>query len=277
MKCKNILANNDAVSPVIGFILIMSIVTVSIGIIYTTGIPMLDSARLDTHMKNIQGGFSVIHDDIQEVARGPVTGAGTARTSRIDMAGGGLFVEPNSSSMTVTYTEGTLTTTKNLLPGIIYYKFLDRSVVYEYGAVFSKYESSSVMEIEPMIYAVNLGSNRMSLMIHIINLTGKNSSIGGTGVGKIRSSVTNEGPIRLYEGEVKAVSITMTSQNYDAWARYFSNSISSAGLNINNANQYAVTYPANGVVKIDIKGPGGSAVTDIRLLVFETKIQSTAE
>ena len=41
--------NDSGVSPVIGMILILAIVTVSIGIIYTAGIPMIENAKLSTH------------------------------------------------------------------------------------------------------------------------------------------------------------------------------------------------------------------------------------
>ncbi|NOR59054.1 MAG: type IV pilin, partial [Methanosarcinales archaeon] len=52
MNYKNLLEDRSGVSPVIGMILILSIVVVSIGIIYTTGIPFIESMKHTTQVSN---------------------------------------------------------------------------------------------------------------------------------------------------------------------------------------------------------------------------------
>ena len=280
MNYKNLLKDRSGVSPVIGMILILSIVIVSVGIIYTIGIPVLDTAKFNTHMENTIKSFSIIHNDIEEVVRGPITGVGTARISRIDMAGGSLVVKPNNTEMNISYGDGSDLTTINMVPGTISYDYKGQSVIYENGAVFTKYTSGSSMNIEPLIYTTDIGttSNSIGLMIHVINITSTESSTGGQGVGKVKISVDENGISSLYNDDIKNASITIHSSNYDAWGRYFNDTVSNSGLDITNSSQYTIEIdPDAETVEISIYGANGADVSDISLSLYETKILSTAE
>ena len=105
MKLKNVVQDNNGVSPVIGIILILSIVTVSIAIIYTSGVPFIDSAKQNTQFTSARNSFTVLHNDILEVANGPVTGAGTGRITKINLGSGVISVEPNETKMVIEYTK----------------------------------------------------------------------------------------------------------------------------------------------------------------------------
>lgn len=261
---RNFIDNNSGVSPVIGMILILAIVTVSIGIIYTAGIPMIDNAKFNTHVQIAQNSFSVLHNDIEEVTRSPITGVGTVRTTSISMDGGSLAVMPDSTRIDVSYNGGTATF--SWVPGIISYEYKGTSVIYENGAVFTKYPSSSVMEMEPLIYAVNMSGNDVGIMMHIINISSINSSTGGTGTGKIKTSMADDGFNNIFTGNVTSVAINITSQNYEAWERYFNKTLSYTGAT------YSSTFPSNDKVNILINNSGSG----IRLSIHETDIKSIA-
>jgi hypothetical protein len=258
---KNFIDNNSGVSPVVGMILILAIVTVSIGIIYTAGIPMIDNAKLNTHIQIAQNSFGVLHNDIEEVTRSPITGVGTVRTTSISMNGGSLAVMPYSTKIDVSYNGGPAF---SWVPGIISYEYKGTSVIYENGAVFTKYPSSSVMKMEPLLYAVNMSGNDVGIMMHIINISSINSSIGGTGTGKIKTSMADDGFNNIFTGNVTSVAINITSQNYEAWERYFNKTISYTGAT------YSSTFQSNDTVNIFINnsGPG------IKLSIHETDIKS---
>jgi hypothetical protein len=258
---RNFIDNNSGVSPVVGMILILGIVIVSIGIIYTSGIPMIDNAKLNTHIQIAQNSFSVLHNDIEEVARSQITGVGTVRTTSISMDGGSLAVIPDCTRINVSYNGGN--TPYSWVPGTISYEYRGRSVIYENGAVFTKYPSFSVMEMEPLIYAVNMSGNKVGIMIHIINISSIDSSIGGKGTGKIKTSMADDGFNNIFTGDVTIVAINITSQNYEAWGRYFNNTLSHTGAT------YSSTQ-SNDTVNILIN----SSSSGIKLSIHETDIKS---
>jgi len=269
MNHKNLLEDRSGVSPVIGMILILSIVVVSIGIIYTTGIPFIDSIKHTTQVSNAKNSFSVLQDDVLEIINGPVTGVGMGRITKVEMGGGSIFVEPQNTKIQINHSGSSNYVTA--VPGTISYKYKSRSVAFENGAIFSKYSTGSFMEIDPMIYASDLGSGNIGLRIHIINVTGANSSIGGEGTGKIRTSF--EDRVNLYSGEVNSVNITISSQNYDSWGRYFNDTLSNAGLNYSSGD-FRVDQ-SNGNVEIEIDG--STSGNYIQLSIYETKILARVE
>ena len=254
--------NDSGVSPVIGMILILAIVTVSIGIIYTAGIPMIDNAKLSTHQQNIHNSFSVLHGDIEEVVRGPITGAGTARTTTIPMDGGTLAVIPNNTRIEVSYNDGT-TNTLSWSPGMTSYEYKNMIMVYENGAVFTTYSTGSIMEQEPLIYAGNLSGSNVGLMIHVINITGANTSTSGKGKGNVRTSAVDDGVSKIYSGKVDTIYINITSRNYQAWDRYLNKTVSNAG-----ASYSSIIIPDTDTVNAKITHPS------IILSIHETKIES---
>ena len=265
---KNLLGDRSGVSPVIGMILILSIVVVSIGIIYTTGIPFIDSIKYTTQVSNAKNSFSVLQNDVLEIINGPVTGVGMGRITKMKMGGGSIFVEPQNTEIQISYSGSSNPVTA--VPGTISYKYKLRSVVFENGATISKYSTGSFMEIDPLIYASDLGSGNIGLMIHIINVTGANSSIGGEGTGKIRTSFNERG--NLYSGEVNSVNITISSQNNDSWGRYFNDTLSNAGLDY--SSDFSVYQSGGNVeIEIDVSGSGNY----IQLSIYETKILARVE
>lgn len=267
MNYKNLLGDRSGVSPVIGMILILSIVVVSIGIIYTTGIPFIDSIKYTTQVSNAKNSFSVLQNDVLEIINGPVTGAGMGRITKVKMGGGSIFVEPQNTEIQISYSGSSNPVTA--VPGTISYKYKLRSVVFENGATISKYSTGSFMEIDPLIYASDLGSGNIGLMIHIINVTGANSSIGGEGTGKIRTSFEERG--NLYSGEVNSVNITISSQNDDSWGRYFNDTLLNAGL---ASSDFSVDQSGGNVeIRIYVSGSGNY----IQLSIYETKILARVE
>jgi FlaG/FlaF family flagellin (archaellin) len=269
IKYKNLLEDRSGVSPVIGMILILSIVVISVGIIYTTGIPFIDSIKYNTQVFNAQNSFSVLQNDVLEIINGPVTGVGMGRITKVEMGGGSIFVEPNNTEIQINYTGSSNPVTA--VPGTITYNYRSRSVIFENGGVFTKYTTSSFMEIDPMIFVTDLGSGNIGLMIHIINVTGPNSSIGGEGTGKIRTSF--EERTNLYSGEVNSVNIKISTQNSDSWGRYFNDTLSNAGLDHSSGDFRVNQSSSNVEIGIDVSSGGNY----IQLSIYETKILTRVE
>lgn len=282
MKFKNVVQDNNGVSPVIGIILILSIVTVSIAIIYSSGVPFIDSAKQNTQLVSTTNSFIVLQNDILEVTNGPVTGIGTGRITKMDLGGGSLSVEPNETKIQINFTSKSISKSIIVYPGTISYIYKGREVYYENGAVFSKYTTSSFMEAEPRIYASNLGSGNIGLMIHIINITGSNTSIGSTNSGKIRTLMESEVQGSNSWGNswyVDRVTITITSQNNDSWSRYFKETLTNADPS--GSSLFIINNFGENTEKIIIIGSGSrnpeDIPRDIYLSIYETKIEINAE
>lgn len=273
MEFKNVVQDNNGVSPVIGIILILSIVTVSIAIIYSSGVPFIDSAKQNTQLVSTTNSFIVLQNDILEVTNGPVTGIGTGRITKMDLGGGSLSVEPNETKIQIDFASES----KIVYPGTISYMYKGREVYYENGAVFSKYTTSSFMEAEPRIYASNLGSGNIGLMIHIINITGSNTSIGSINSGKIRTLMESE--VQGNSWYVDKVTITITSQNNDSWSRYFKETLTNADPS--GSSLFSIKNSGENTEEIIIIGYNsrnpGDIPRDIYLSIYETKIEINAE
>lgn len=267
VNCQNLHRNCDGVSPVVGMILILSIVVVSVGIIYASGVPFLDSVKHSTQMENAGKSFIVLNNDIREIVNGPVVAVGMGRVTKVEMGGGTLIVEPNNTKIQINYSSSGNYTA---IPGTITFAHRGRSMVYENGGVFSKYNTNSVMEIEPLLYATDLGSDNIAMMVHVVNITGSNSSYGGTGTGQIKTSLTDVGESK-FSGDVNNLTITVFSQNNDSWGLYFNETLSNAGLEY--GTNYQTTY-ADEKVSVKISGVGGNGY--IRLSIYESEIQAIA-
>lgn len=266
--------DDDAVSPVIGMILILAIIMASVAVISVWGIPAIDAAREAVHMQNMRNAFDVLHTDIEEVVRGPITGPGHGRVTRIGMGGGALSVKSDIGYFEVGYGGYgggvVLGTIPGTIPGTIKYEFGNRAIVYEAGAVFSKY-NGVVMDFHPLMFLQRADGNNIVVRLHVVNITGEDISVGGTGLMRVRTShadfVTHM-PAEV-DPNAERVTINITSEHYRAWGRYFERELERIGAG------GSVTYDSAARtvnIIIDGKGIGNDIGNDIYLSVHETRI-----
>lgn len=108
-------------------------------------------------------------------------------------------------------------------------------------------------------------NSNVGVMIHVINITGANTSTSGKGKGNVRTSAVDDGISKIYSKEVNNISINITSKNYQAWDRYLNKTVSNAG-----ASYSSTIFPATDTVEAEITNPGFS----LGLSIHETKIES---
>lgn len=265
------LNSEDGVSPVVGMLLILTIIILSITVICVGGLPLINAARESAHLQGMRNSFAVLHADIEEVVRGPIVGVGPARITRMNVGGGALSVEPNPIIGRFMVDNGTSVLDVN--PGIITYEYAEQTIAYENGATFSRYRSGAVMDSTPLMYVQRADGNNITVMIHVVNITGTDSSVGGKGFAKVLT--TYEGFISCVSGETQpnaqTVTITIWSEYYDAWGKYFERELERIGANDTityNDGSKTVTIT---ITNID---PG---TPDIYLCVHETQISAQVE
>ena len=214
---RKFLKSESAVSEVIGFILIFSIVMLAISAIYAVGYPTIQSSKENAQFQNMEQSFMVLQSNINTVAFGQAP----VRTLKTSLGGGSLTVDPNEGKITVS--PGVWS---DVPIGAIEYEKNGRSIAYEGGGVWEKYPAGSAIKVsEPKIFVHEDNGNR-TVSVSIINISGELSSVGGEGA----ASVTVRSELSTYPLNITyspgTVTINVTSYYYaDAWGRYFNETI----------------------------------------------------
>ena len=214
---RKFLRSESAVSEVIGFILIFSIVMLAISAIYAVGYPTIQSSKENAQFQNMEQSFMVLQSNINTVAFGQAP----VRTLKTSLGGGSLTVNSSEGHITVKngaeWYSGTI--------GAIEYEKNGRSIAYEGGGVWEKYPAGAAIKVsEPRIFVHgDIGDRTVS--VSIINISSEKgiSSVGGEGA----ASVTVRSETSTYPLNITSlpgggnVTITVKSDYADAWRRYF--------------------------------------------------------
>jgi len=253
---KRFIKGDDAVSPIIAMMLLLVIVTSTIGGIYAVGIPKIELAEDRAQLQNMRNSFSVLQGDIKEVVQSPST-MGQEKVSKMMMDRGSLYIYPTSVE------NGT---------GYIQYSTGDQMVAYENGAVFQKitYEDYSEMVSDPMMYIVFDDNNITHINFHQITINGSSiGSVGGSSTQRIRlerGDVSN--PV---EAQLDEVTFELESVFHRGWEDYFDKMLTDAGL----VDGYGYTINAvDDDVTLRIIGNSTDAgVNDIYLYYVNTDVK----
>ncbi|MBU2617372.1 MAG: hypothetical protein KKI07_01665 [Euryarchaeota archaeon] len=275
-RCEN------AVETPIGMILVLAIMTAAIAGIYVLGVPLIRDAQHNVRIQSMQNDFNILQADISEL-RGPLPGEGPSRITTLNMGGGSITVMPDAptTSIQVHYNNDTDDYDVFAAPldvGNIKYTLGDDAIIYENGAVITKYVVGEIMISRPNMFITPSTGNNIAVMLHMINFSGSLSSVGG-GTASVYSRFVEFDNASDFDVKPaatipsKTVTITITSEYYQAWAMFFEDELSNAGL---TSTQFLITPNAGAKqVVIDIYGKGGSGTPDIYLSVHETIIRSS--
>ena len=208
---KKFLKSESAVSEVIGFIMVFSIVMLAISAIYAVGYPTIQSSKENAQFQNMEQSFMVLQSNINTVAFGHAP----VRTLKTSLGGGSLTVDPSEGNITVSPGDW-----NNVPLGAIEYEKNGRRIAYEGGGVWEKYPAGAAIKLsEPRIFVQDVDGNR-TVFVSIINISSDLSSVGGEGTASVtvRHNRSHTPDITYSPGNV---TITVTSDYADAWGRYF--------------------------------------------------------
>lgn len=218
MKIKN-LGSDDAVSELVDFSIILSIILLATAIIVVAGYPLIQHLQENQHSENIVQSFQVLAPNINKV----VKGSAPSQSIELKMYGGSLSVS-STSYMEINLkvwnsTNGSYDTeifSKHI--GTIENNYKNTFVSYENTGIWSRYENGqSIMKLEPLF-----SFSDDILLIPFSSLSGS-SSISGSGL----VSVTANGGRRTIERyyNVSQVSISIKSDYFKAWEKYLNESM----------------------------------------------------
>ncbi|WMW26215.1 hypothetical protein RE474_05750 [Methanolobus sediminis] len=220
MKQHTIVKDDSAVSEMVDYSIILSIILLATAIITVAGVPMLKHMQEVQHIENMEQSFEVLAMNMNKV----VFGNAPSQSVELKMYGGTLSLTGdnyisidlqvwNSSSNTTEMTSTGVYEVKN-----IENSYLDTSISYENTGVWAKYENGGVVMLsEPRItYANNV------MVIPVTNVDGYDS-LSGSGLVRVTADA-NSKKIYKYEN-VSMVNISVTSDYYAAWGRYLNETI----------------------------------------------------
>jgi hypothetical protein len=165
-----LLKSEKAEAEIVGHVIILGITVLGVGMISLYGVPSILSLEDMANLKNAEQTFTVLDSHASRA----FLGDSPLQTTNINLGGGVLTVEPNSTSPSyITVNGGIFNFTMPM--GKVEYQLGDRIVAYEGGGVWSKYPNGSVMISRPEF---NYNGVTLSLPVFEINGTG---SVGGKG------------------------------------------------------------------------------------------------
>jgi len=272
---------DGAVETTVGVILVMAIATTAIVAIYAVGMPMLADARHNVNIQNAQHYFGILQSDISDL-KGPLYGVGPSRRTTINLGGGSIAIMPGAASYAqVNYDGSDVFGGTGLQVGNIEYTLEDDAIIYENGAVISRFAfgNPAITSRPSNIFIAPADGDNIIVHLRLIKLGGASSSTGGSGTAYVNSRFTGfDDDVLNWPDEIvprNTVTIRITSDYYRAWERFFEDELTGAGLTKQDGPSTTGFYieTTGNVVTINIYGK--TTGDDIYLSVHETIIESS--
>lgn len=204
------LSSEDAVSEVVDFVTILSILVLSIGLIGMAGYPIVKNAQEANHIENTKQSFIVLANNVNKVAMGQAP----SQNVELKMYGGSLSVTGissinitarNSTNQNITLVDRQMRSIESVVGETV--------VAYEGTGVWVRYPNgNTILVSKPLI------SNQSKMLVFPVVSIGGTSSVGGSGM----SRVTAKGvPNVNVSKNMSNISVTINSTYSNGWENYF--------------------------------------------------------
>ncbi|MFA4935363.1 MAG: hypothetical protein WC568_05960 [Candidatus Methanoperedens sp.] len=261
-----LLSCEKAEAELVGHIIILGITVLGISMIALYGVPAIYSLEDMANVKNVEQAFAILDSRASRA----ILGDSPLQITSINLGGGSLTVEPNSSTSKSYIVVNSDIFNFTIPMGKVKYQLGDRIVAYEGGGVWSKYPSGgSVMLSRP-----EFNFNGVTLTLPVFNISGS-TSVGGRGTAAVSfkkpamqvlfPNTSNAGwagrtnPVNYTQ--VGKVNVTIKSDFYDAWANHIETAVKSAKVVYSDPKNFTTrieltVYPAYiGKSDSEIKDP----------------------
>ncbi len=171
--------NGKAVSEVLGYILVLSVVVATITVIYAAGMPAIRSQEDIAVFRSMENTFYVL----QNVERLVAYNITPEKAVTVRAEGGSIAVIPDWGwiNITVRYGSGNgkvVFSFNKRYGAIIYIKNNNKAIILDNGAVLEYYGSSCLMTAKPRFLKVVDLNNGLNLYFSFINASGRISFVG---------------------------------------------------------------------------------------------------
>jgi len=209
--------DSRAVSDVLAFTIVFSIIITSVGLTYTIGFGALDDAQSGEQSQNAERAITALGINFEDVERGEAE----ARSGQIALRGASIDIA-DDSTINVTVVDGGTTESTGEIPMRSFtYTTDDTELAYQGGGVFRSDDGNSITVSEPR---VQCGEDRA--IVTVVQLRSTESGISGSSTVEIEARSTGGGPSLVYPNESRSatadrVTLDLEDTRHDeAWDRY---------------------------------------------------------
>jgi len=210
-------SRNRAVSEVLGYVLIFTLIVGSIAIVTVGGLSSLESARTNEQAVNAERAFDVLHDNLADVH----SEGAPSRATEIALGESQLYFGENISMRVKVASQATAFEYDDIRP-VIFRIGDGQQLVYEGGATFRESRDGGIMLNDPPFRLVDdSGPGPARAYLPIVRTTAPTvQSIGSTNVLVRGQAGTREVRHQAVSGETLEY-VEIVSPRYDIWAAYF--------------------------------------------------------
>jgi hypothetical protein len=216
----SVVSDDRGVSDVVGYILVFSLITVTIGTVFAVGITGVEDRREAERVANVERAFDVLDDNLRDIQRY----GDPNRATEVRLAGGALSVETETrivlanTSDPADLANGTRAewTSKRIA-----YREDDATIAYDAGALVRGDGDGSVMLSEPRFVAAD---GRTTLPIVALVRGEGDDRVAGDGTVQITAVAgqnADSETTRYAAASGETLYLWVETDQPDAWARYF--------------------------------------------------------
>lgn len=218
------MTHERAVSEILGYVLVIAIVTIMIATVMTIGVSGLYDTQRSEQTNNMERAFDVLADNLAHM----YVGEAPSRATEIRLLAGHLRYD-DDVVINVTV-DGNLVENLTISTApIIYDNEANTVIAYEAGAVVRQDGDQSVMLTEPPI---SIGDGRTIVpMVRTRGLSGTPNRMDGPGTVLIRGDGLRVTRVTTtVEADATPINVTVDTSRTDAWESYFTD------LNVTRSN-----------------------------------------
>lgn len=220
------MTSERAVSNVVGFVLVFSIILSTVGVVYVFGIGGLEDIRDNERVTNAERAFDVLADNMADIHKRDAP----SRATEIKLAGADLgFGETTTVNVSVDDGGGTIYFTRKEVRPIVYSTSKGPSSLhYVNGAVMRTDRNGGVMLTDPNMQFVTQNGDRVAVVPIIeTRAGGETQQIGGSTTTLIRTKAVTTGLLLADSGTLDVELKVTAGETLQAvvWERYLEDAI----------------------------------------------------
>jgi hypothetical protein len=199
-------------SELVGFLLVFSVVILTIALVGLTGFVGLEGAEDFQRTTNAEQAFTELADSVDDVVRAGVP----SRSTEVRIADGRLSLATTETRIRIDGVDGNSTNVTVANAPIIYDSGSGTTITYRSGALIRQDGDAAVMFREPDFVLTN---ERVVLPVVETSQAG-GGPVGGTSSVEVRT-VHAGTDLVAQDRPVTSVTLNITTQNAGVWERYF--------------------------------------------------------
>lgn len=213
-----------AVSEVVSFTLIFSLIALMVGIVYVGGIANLENARDAEHLRNAERAFDVLDDNIDDILQGNAPHRGT----EIRLSGAQLTFGSETELNVTTNKSNTDEPYAVKLRPIVYQSDGPSTIAYEAGAVVRSDRSGAIVrESPPLTFDRDV---TLLQFVQTRKIPDSPTSVGGQNTVLVRTTTDGREVLAGRTDGGYEVTFNVTTNRTDAWESMLEESIQDEGL-----------------------------------------------